>query len=226
MLEPILPVIIIDPTGSLTLEPYGSNAWLLRFADQPGDQSFQFARAICGELDKQPPLGLIEYVPGYTSILIEFVANAPGATKAALEALLLHLAGKLNLPLTPGPLREIEVNYNGPDLARVAAYTELSPTEVIERHCAPEYRVDLIGFAPGFPYLNGLDSTLATPRLEQPRLRVEAGVVAIGGEHTGIYSVAGPGGWNQIGHTDAVLFDPITARCLLAPGDRLRFRPR
>lgn len=125
----------------------------------------------------------------------------------------------------PGHLHEIPVRYDGPDLARVAEHAGIAIREIIERHTEPEYRVDLIGFAPGFPYLAGLDPALATPRLAQPRLRVEAGSVAIGGSHTGIYPLPGPGGWNVIGFTDTVLFNPSTAQCLLAPGDRLRFIP-
>jgi KipI family sensor histidine kinase inhibitor len=105
----------------------------------------------------------------------------------------------------------------------VAEHTGLSAAEVVERHSAPEYRVDLIGFAPGFPYLDGLDPQLATPRLAKPRLHVAAGSVAIGGAQTGIYSLPGPGGWNLIGHTEVVLFDPASGQCLLAPGDRIRF---
>lgn len=115
------------------------------------------------------------------------------------------------------------MRYDGPDLERVAQHARRSVADVIERHCAPEYRVDLIGFAPGFPYLSGLDPALATPRLDQPRLRIEAGSVAIGGHHTGIYPLPGPGGWNVLGYTDVVLFNPATAYCLLSPGNRVRF---
>jgi len=174
-------------------------------------------------------------VPGYTTLLFEF-HPAQGNEHALKNWLKRHLhhaadasatnAPAANTPATvAGTLHEIPVRYHGPDLEQVAAHAGLSPAEVIERHSAPEYRVDLIGFAPGFPYLDGLDPALTTPRRSQPRVHVEAGSVAIGGSHTGIYSLPGPGGWNVIGHTDVVLFDPATARCLLAPGDRIRFRP-
>lgn len=207
--------------------PYGPNAWLLRFAEQPGEAAFQAMRAIARELDAHPPSGLREYVPGYTSVLVEF---APGT--ADIAKLTRHLGKQLDAPVEPGPIKDIPVIYDGPDLARVAEHTGLSLAEVCARHAAMVYRVALIGFAPGFPYLEGLDPALHTPRLDAPRPRVEAGSVAIGGSHTGIYPVPGPGGWNLIGRTDVRLFDPARATpgreadtCYLQPGDRVRFVP-
>ena len=97
-------------------------------------------------------------------------------------------------------------------------------TTVIVRHCAVEYRVAMLGFSPGFPYLLGLDPRLAMPRLDTPRTRVAAGSIGIGGAQTGIYPQAGPGGWRIIGRTALALFDPLhDPPTLLAPGDRVRF---
>jgi len=97
-------------------------------------------------------------------------------------------------------------------------------------HCEPVYKVYCLGFAPGFPYLGDLNPRLHTPRLATPRTRVPAGSVAIGGEHTGIYSVESPGGWNIIGRTTVALFDPSrrdehdeAAAFLLRAGDRVKF---
>jgi KipI family sensor histidine kinase inhibitor len=107
----------------------------------------------------------------------------------------------------------------------------LTTREVGELHSATLYKVYLLGFAPGFPYLGDLDPRLHTPRLAAPRPRVAAGSVAIGGEHTGIYSVDSPGGWNIIGRTTARLFDPARTgedereMFLLRPGDRVKFVP-
>ena len=82
----------------------------------------------------------------------------------------------------------------------------------------------MIGFAPGFPYLSGLDPALALPRLATPRTRVPAGSVAIGGAQTGIYPRESPGGWRLLGRTPLRLFDPQRdPPSLLAPGDRVRF---
>jgi KipI family sensor histidine kinase inhibitor len=124
---------------------------------------------------------------------------------------------------------EIPVRYDGEDLERVAAQHGLSTDEVVRLHAAPLYRVVLLGFSPGFPYLSGLTEKLWTPRLATPRLRVAGGAVAIGGQHTGIYPIPGPGGWNVIGHTSVTLFDPSqegAAMFRLHPGDRVRFVPQ
>lgn len=124
-------------------------------------------------------------------------------------------------------VHEIPVVYDGPDMARVAASSGLSEAEVARRHAASLYRVHCIGFCPGFPYLGGMDPALVTARLDQPRPRIPAGSVAIGGEHTGIYPITSPGGWNLIGRTSRRLFLPETgsgsAMFPVAAGDRIRF---
>ncbi len=113
----------------------------------------------------------------------------------------------------------------GPDLGFVAEHHRLSPEEVVRLHGEPLYRVYMLGFTPGFPYLGGLSPRLATPRLDQPRARVAAGSVGIAGPQTGIYPVESPGGWRIIGRTPLRLFDPAAREpFLLRAGDRLRFR--
>lgn len=123
---------------------------------------------------------------------------------------------------------EIPVCYGGEyglDLDAVAERARLSRDDVIARHAAAEYVVAMLGFAPGFPYLLGLDPALQMPRRATPRTRVPAGSVAIGGEQTGIYPRELPGGWHLVGRTPVVLFDARRdPPCLLAPGDRVRFR--
>lgn len=124
----------------------------------------------------------------------------------------------------------IPVEYGGaagPDLPELAALAGLDVAAYIERHAEVEYTVTFLGFQPGFPYLNGLPGELQAPRRASPRVRVEAGSVAIGGRYAGIYPAAGPGGWHIIGRTTAVLFDPQhNPPTLLLPGDRLRFVPQ
>ncbi|MEW5892140.1 MAG: 5-oxoprolinase subunit PxpB [Pseudomonadota bacterium] len=218
--------------AQLTLHPYGPDAWLLRFAEQPGEAAWQAARAISQALEAEPPAHLVEYVPGYTSVLLEFTPGSTSADSPELKALLARLGRQLGQLGEPGPIREIPVVYDGPDLPRVAEHAGLSTRAVAALHAETVYRVALIGFAPGFPYLDGLDPRLHTPRLETPRPWVAAGSVAIGGAHTGIYSIPSPGGWNLIGRTDIPLFDPARARpgreaamCWLHMGERVRFVP-
>jgi KipI family sensor histidine kinase inhibitor len=169
--------------------------------------------------------GVLDVVPGACTVLVSF---EPGSWRAGdlarqLQAISAAAAG-------PGPtseITEIDVCYDGPDLADVAALTGLAVPEVVRRHTAGSYRVGWLGFSPGFGYLTGLDPVLArVPRLDTPRVSVPAGSVAIAGGFAAVYPSASPGGWRLLGRTDAVLWD--TGRdppALLAPGKRLRFRP-
>src|SRR5439155_10910719 len=95
-----------------------------------------------------------------------------------------------------------------------------------ERHAAVIYKVCMLGFSPGSPYLGDLDARLHTPRLATPRTRVPAGSVAIGGQHTGIYPSETPGGWNIVGHPPIKLFNPAEMSFLLNAGDQIRFVPQ
>ena len=175
------------------------------------------------------PPGLGEAVPGYAALLVYY---DPLASDAAQVELFIRSL----LPLTPsaasvgGKLVEVPVVYGGeggPDLDFVAQHSGLSAAEVIRRHAAPEYPVYLMGFTPGFPYLGGLDPSIAAPRLPSPRQRVPAGSVGIAGEQTGIYPLDSPGGWRIIGRTALVLFDPSRSEPFwIHPGDRVRFIPQ
>jgi KipI family sensor histidine kinase inhibitor len=161
-----------------------------------------------------------DVVPGARTVLVELLSGAEpsDALVRALEAEPPKVAA------TDGQLHEMAVTYDGEDLAAIAALRAMRPEDVIEFHTSVEYTVAFIGFQPGFPYLLGLPEQLAVPRLSSPRVKVDRGSVAIGGEYTGIYPSATPGGWRLVGHTNAVLFDPTrTPPSLLAPGDRVRF---
>ncbi|MDI3361596.1 5-oxoprolinase subunit PxpB [Lelliottia sp. V89_10] len=125
---------------------------------------------------------------------------------------------------------EIPVVYGkeaGPDLGEVARHAGLSEKQVVELHASVDYVVWFLGFQPGFPYLGGLPEQLHTPRRGEPRLQVPAGSVGIGGQQTGIYPLASPGGWQLIGLTPLALFDAHREEpVLLRPGDTVRFVPQ
>ncbi|MDE2234797.1 MAG: 5-oxoprolinase subunit PxpB [Gammaproteobacteria bacterium] len=166
--------------------------------------------------------GIIELLPGYNSLLVEFDALGFDA-----EGFIRLLPGVLQSrkPELSSQEHEIPVRYDGQDLEEVAGISGLEPEEVIRRHSSAVYSVAFLGFAPGFPYMTGLDPALQVPRLKTPRTKVMAGAVAIAGEFAGIYPQATPGGWRILGHTDAVLFDARqTSPARLSPGDRVRFR--
>ncbi|MFD2671252.1 5-oxoprolinase subunit PxpB [Marinicrinis sediminis] len=128
-----------------------------------------------------------------------------------------------------GSLKIIPVCYGGqygPDLDVTANHLQMDTSEVIRLHSEREYVVSLIGFAPGFPYLQGMDERIAVPRRAEPRIQVEKGSVGIGGVQTGVYPLTLPGGWQLIGRTPMSLFDPHRDQpSYLQPGDRVRFEP-
>jgi 5-oxoprolinase (ATP-hydrolysing) subunit B len=125
---------------------------------------------------------------------------------------------------------DIPVVYGGalgPDLPMVAGHSGLTPKQVVELHASQDYVVWFLGFQPGFAYLGGLPPKLAMPRRAEPRLQVPAGSVGIGGQHTGIYPLNTPGGWQLIGHTSLAMFDASRPEpVLLRPGDTVRFVPQ
>ena len=128
-----------------------------------------------------------------------------------------------------GPSREIliPVSYggsDGPDLEEVARFAKCSTEQVIRLHTAPLYRVYMLGFLPGFPYLGPVDSRIAMPRRSSPRLAVPAGSVGVAGPQTGIYPAVAPGGWRLIGRTLMEVFNSgLEPPCLFRPGDFVRF---
>lgn len=203
---------------------YGPQAVVFRFAERVGDEAFAKGRAIAAELERRPPPGMIEFVPSFTTVLVTFAGEQQAL--AAAPELARRLDG-CSAPKGSVPqMKEIPVIYDGPDLGRVAEGHGLTIGQVAELHSKPTYKVYLLGFSPGFPYLGDLDSRLHTPRLTSPRPRVSAGSVAIGGSHTGVYSVDGPGGWNIIGRTTVKLFDAGKdgrEMFFLQPGDLVRF---
>lgn len=168
---------------------------------------------------------VIEVVPGMNNLTIVF-----DPLRGDIDALAIDLAQAWERAVGVKPsTREIDIpvrygGEDGPDLQAVADYAGLSVDEVVKRHAKAEYTVFFLGFQPGFAYLGGLDPSLHMPRRAVPRLEVPAGSVGIGGEQTGIYPAASPGGWQLIGRTAATLFDPgLAAPTLLQPGDRVRF---
>jgi len=176
--------------------------------------------------------GIVDIIPAYATLTVCYDPDVWLADELGERLAPLLSAARSRDPQPSGDTRtpvEIPVCYEGefaPDLDAVCAHTGLDATEVVRRHHAAEYRVYFIGFMPGFPYLGGLDPALTVPRRATPRIAVPAGSVAIGGQQTGIYPLATPGGWHLIGRTPLQLFDAARASpCLLRAGDRLRFVP-
>ena len=142
----------------------------------------------------------------------------------ALTAAIRRLATRRPPVEEPGRLHRIPVVYDGPDLEEVARERGLTPSQVVEIHLRPIYRVFLVGFVPGWAYMGPLADELVLPRRATPRTQVPAGSVAIAGQETGIYPLVSPGGWHLIGRTSVRLFLPDSdPPSLFRTGDRVKF---
>jgi inhibitor of KinA len=151
---------------------YGPKALLFRFAEKVGEEAFAKGCAIADELERNPPAGMIEFVPAFTTVLVKFEeAEQALATK---EGLIRSFEKCESAVLPPRPIVDIPVTYNGIDLQRVAELHALTTREAIEIHSGNIYKVYMLGFSPGFPYLGDLDARLHTARLPSPRTRVPA----------------------------------------------------
>ena len=213
------------------IEALADDAWRVVLGEPtaPDDALVQRVHALASRLRADAPGWLRDLVPTWASLAVFFDpdAVAPDAVLAWLRERC--AAGADDTSPTPTRLVEVPVCYggaHGADLDAAAAELGLTAEALIARHAGAVYTVGMLGFAPGFPYLAGLDPALALPRLATPRTRVPAGSVAIGGAQTGIYPRESPGGWRLLGRTPLRLFDPARAEpSLLAPGDRVRFVP-
>lgn len=236
---PTLPVETVVLGGGrppAQLFPLGDAAVVVQFGDRISLDTHLVLQAFSADLGQRPFAGLRECVPAFTTLTVYYdpwLLSAQGRYSPYERACEILRQRLLDAPAAPiGPALktvEIPVCYGGdlgPDLVAVAYHTGLTPAEVIARHAAPTYLVHMLGFAPGFPYLGGLDARLATPRRAAPRPLVPAGAVGIAGAQTGIYSLPTPGGWQLIGRTPLRLFDPAAQPpTLLRAGQQLRFVP-
>ncbi|MGH7593959.1 MAG: 5-oxoprolinase subunit PxpB [Gemmatimonadales bacterium] len=216
--------------------PLGDTALVIRVGREIDEPTRQRVLDVVRALESVCLPGGADVVPGFTTVTVHYDPtgidghDTVGATAydVVRSRIVTALAAPIKRGATTGRVIEIPGCYGGefgPDLEVVASHAGLSMGDVVERHAGAEYRVCLLGFLPGFPYLGGLDPQLATPRRDTPRTVVPAGSIGIGGKQTGIYPLESPGGWQLIGRTPAVLFDPLrTPPTLVVPGDRLRFR--
>jgi KipI family sensor histidine kinase inhibitor len=210
--------VAMDLSVTDTVLDYGDQALLLQF-DNTAD-----VLAWTAALREAALPGVLDIVPAARTVLVKLDGpRRQGAVRRRLRTLRVDAGMVATAP--PAEPTVIDVVYDGVDLAEVAELTGLSTAQVINAHTATPWQVGFGGFAPGFAYLVGGDPRLAVPRRSEPRSSVPAGAVGLAGEFTGIYPRRSPGGWQLIGHTDAVLWDidrPNPA--LLTPGMWVEFR--
>ena len=211
---------------------------MIHFGKEINEGDFEKVMKAVKALDRVSEDWLIEIVPSYTSIAVFYDPvivhkQQEEASKLPYELVCMRLEEILSVESSGEGknerLIEIPVCYGGelgPDLSYVAEYNQLSEEEVIELHSSGEYLVYMLGFAPGFPYIGGMNKKIAAPRKETPRLSIPARSVGIAGEQTGIYPIETPGGWQLIGRTPKELFLPDeNPPALLQAGDRISFKP-
>ena len=214
------------PPGFPRILPLGDSGVTVEFGDSiapaTNDQVIAFAQG----LDTLTISGVVDVAPTYRSVSVYFdpLLIDPDTLERRLRELAANLPQK---PTGTGRTIEIPVAYGvdlGPDLADVARLAGVSEQEVVALHGSMDYRVYMLGFSPGFPYLGTVPAPIAIPRLAEPRTKVQAGSVGIAGTQTGIYPQESPGGWRLIGRTPVKLYDPHgSTPFLFAPGDHVRF---
>ncbi|UII54355.1 5-oxoprolinase subunit PxpB [Cytobacillus spongiae] len=213
--------------------PLGDNGVLIELGPSFTEETHQHVQMVAAFLEQVELEWLIEFSIAVTSVTVFYcpvtIANMHSINP--YEYVCQYFKKALVTSKTGDTIKHrlirIPVCYGGefgPDLENVANYHQLSTEEVIKIHTESEYFVYMIGFAPGFPYLGGLPDTLATPRLETPRLKIPARSVGIGGGQTGVYPISTPGGWQIIGCTPLELFTPEKEiPSLLRSGDKVQF---
>jgi KipI family sensor histidine kinase inhibitor len=179
--------------------------------------------ALRAALAEQEIAGVVDIIPAARTVLVEF--DPDQLNEHQLAARLRSLRYRDRGAAQPGPVVDIEVRYDGPDLDEVGEVTGLGRSGVVDAHSGQLWTVAFGGFAPGFAYLTGENDTLHVPRRDTPRTSVPAGSVGLAGEFSGIYPRSSPGGWQLIGSADAQLWDAERdPPALLRPGVRVRFR--
>ena len=172
--------------------------------------------------DEFQSLGLLESIPASDSLVLKF---ADRIDTTLLQGRIEKLADPaIGLPATVGKTHVMHVDFSaGLDWEFATKHTGISREEYIEMLCSVELTVAMLGFLPGFAYLEGLPKKLHLPRRPSPRASVTPGSIAIGGEYCGIYRLPCPGGWQILGQVDLATSDSIDQLlCQFSFGDRVQ----
>lgn len=218
-----------EPYESAKFLPFGDSALVVEVGDKISLEINEKVIALCKAISEAKIRGVEELVPTYRSLLIRYDPLKTTYEQLAYQIRDIEKLLEKRSILKEGKKVIIPVSYGGefgPDIKYVAKYHGLSEEQVIRLHSEREYRVYMIGFVAGFPYMGQVPDEIATPRLETPRLKVPPGSVGIAENQTGIYPCEAPGGWRIIGRTPIKLFDPFQKPpSLLRPGDKVKFKP-
>jgi inhibitor of KinA len=214
--------------------PINESSLLISFDDVIHEEVHARVMQAKTAIETNPFPGFVETVPAYTSLAVYYNHTEVKKTQETVSATvietleLLLTSATTNQVTTSNNIIELPVCYDlefAADLIETAEHLQLSTEELISIHHTKTYKVFMLGFSPGFPYMGTVDERIFTQRKQQPRLKVEPGSVAIAGNQTGIYPFATPGGWNIIGRTPFLLFDRNRSNpFLLKAGDEVKFK--
>lgn len=207
------------------IKPFGEYAFLIEWSEEINHYNHTQVTTLNNIIQQKFGEFIIETTPAYQSLAIYL---KKGVDTAFLIESVNHLLNKSSIT---SDLEKKEVHIPvcyakefGLDLGSLSEFHNLSIKSIIAHHTKPLYPVYFIGFLPGFPYLEGLNPLIATPRKEKPRSVVNAGSVGIAGNQTGIYPMDSPGGWNIIGRSPISFFDvDKKSPSLLKAGDLIKF---
>ena len=206
----------------------GDSSLLIEFGNEISPEINRRIAAVVELMREQHIEGVVDVIPAFCSLLVNYDPRVAGyeKMKKRLESL---VRVDIKVGQTKRKIFEIPVLYGGeygPDLASIADHAGISEDEVVLIHSSKDYLIYMLGFLPGFCYLGGLDERIHTPRLSNPRLRIRAGSVGIGGSQTGIYPLDSPGGWQLMGMTPIKTYDPEREiPILVEAGNYIRFVP-
>jgi len=212
----------------------GDSALLVDFGNEIDEHLNDKVQALFKDLIEDPVNFMIEAVPAFSALAVYYnvskIKSALGNNHIAFDYMKQMVNERIQRLKTSdavkGELKRIPVCYDfrlGPDMKYVSEHTSLDVNEIIDIHISKTYRVYMLGFLPGFPYMGSIDAKLFTPRKSTP-VNVIAGSVGIVGKQTGIYPLNSPGGWPIIGRTPQKIFIPESSpHVLLKSGDMVQF---
>ena len=206
--------------------PLGDAAFTVEFGSEIDPEVNERAIAFAAAFSAASLNGVLDVVPTYRSVTVHFdpIRVDPEIVSSKIVSIARSLKAKASLSKTIHTIPVLYGSQYGPDLENVASYGGLSIADAIKLHSSVQYRIYMLGFCPGFPYMGHVPKQIAMPRLPTPRTSVPAGSVGIAGHQTGIYPIAIPGGWRIIGRTPIRVYRKADSRpFLFNPGDSVRF---
>lgn len=225
----------MKPSFPYTIFPLGDSALIIDFGNVIDAEINNYVLTLFEHFKREAITGVVDIVPTYSSLSFHYhvmtVRQSATNELTAFEIISKQIKSALiqEVPQIKRQKRKIKIPvcYSGafaPDIELVAAEKNIAIEKIIQLHTERAYKVYMIGFLPGFPYMGEINEVITMPRKTQPSANVPAGSVGIAGKQTGIYPLQSPGGWQIIGRTPLKIFDKQkTDPVLLQPGDEVQF---